>query len=620
MAANSKPFGVLRSCLAASETAELVAEGSVFCFSGTEYKTFRSHFMSSAAAERSGFCSSSKWKRSGREPLPIEKSVLCVAKAWTTFSPKDDELILGYSQMNNYLVTSPKYFKDAGSMGCWPVFSSSETQPIQKNDTNGSDTSEVENVGCFAFQKSPNNNQSSKITTQKQELNSSSILNSSNSITSFIITPSYDGGTDTEKDVKSLQQNNISHIEPRSQLITSQKQTDLPAKGSRRDIQVYFPEGFDWSSYPELAPYRSSVLWFAHNLHERRFVNADGRVYGPDDYITMKSEFARKIDPNFRHAIKLLLGLDIIQRDFYDPGTKSYGYRFVDPRLRHATRRRIPLDDKKLARRIDQHRKKQASTRTDRWLRSNLLKIGLAEIDEEFLQQVALSSVSEHGGRSQDKLDCYRYVLDRIDRKEHLWTPDDQGRRYSLVTNLKRELRSLLLVDGKRLQQIDIANSQLTFLALKMRSEGVECSEFLKYCERGRLYEHVAKHSKSTRAAVKKAITQRALFSTNDAACQKSKIKKTFDRLFPEVAAYLERVKSVKDGNSKLAKALQFAEADLIVGRVCGRLRREGQVDFVSPIHDCLVFLPKDADHVKSVMADEFAKLGLQPLLEVKTL
>ncbi|GAA4444254.1 hypothetical protein GCM10023156_02360 [Novipirellula rosea] len=244
----------------------------------------------------------------------------------------------------------------------------------------------------------------------------------------------------------------------------------------------------------------------------------------------------------------------------------------------------------------------------------------MAEIDEEFLQQVALSSVSEHGGRSQDKLDCYRYVLDRIDRKEHLWTPDDQGRRYSLVTNLKRELRSLLLVDGKRLQQIDIANSQLTFLALKMRSEGVECSEFLKYCERGRLYEHVAKHSKSTRAAVKKAITQRALFSTNDAACQKSKIKKTFDRLFPEVAAYLERVKSVKDGNSKLAKALQFAEADLIVGRVCGRLRREGQVDFVSPIHDCLVFLPKDADHVKSVMADEFAKLGLQPLLEVKTL
>ena len=177
-----------------------------------------------------------------------------------------------------------------------------------------------------------------------------------------------------------------------------------------------------------------------------------------------------------------------------------------------------------------------------------------------------------------------------------------------------------MVVDGQKLQQIDIANSQLTFLALKMRREEVECSEFLNLCEHGQLYEYVAKHSSKTRSDVKKAITQRALFSKNDAHCQKSSIKKTFDKLFPEVARYLSIVKAAPDGNCKLAKELQFDEAELIVTSVCGRLRREGQIDFVSPIHDCLIFLPKDAEAVKSVIADEFRKLNIRPRLKIKPL
>jgi hypothetical protein len=301
-------------------------------------------------------------------------------------------------------------------------------------------------------------------------------------------------------------------------------------------------------------------------------------------------------------------------------GSKSYGYRLVNSELRHAKRRRIPLDDPRLAKRIEQHRKQQATTRLDRWLYSQLFRLGLDEIDEGFLKAVGALSVKENGSDFDDKLEAYQYVLERIAKQEHAWQADDQGRRYTLVTNLKRELRSLLRVEGRQLQQIDISNSQLMFLALEMGRDGIDCPGYLDLCERGQLYEHVAHHAGTTRAKVKKAITQRALFSPNDARCQRTKIMRTFGRLFPKVIAYLYRSKECKNGGSKLAKRLQFAEADLMIDRVCGRLRRDNRVKFVTPIHDCLLFVPEDADYIKAVMEEEFGKLGIWPKLEVKEL
>ena len=224
---------------------------------------------------------------------------------------------------------------------------------------------------------------------------------------------------------------------------------------------------------------------------------------------------------------------------------------------------------------------------------------------------MAKSSVKENGGRIDDKLDAYNFILEKISRREHLWSSDDQGRCYTLITNLKRELRSLIRVEGRKLQQIDISNSQLTFLALEMKQSGVECSRYFDLCEQGMLYEEVASHAKKTRSAVKKAITQLALFSPNDARCQKSKIKRIFDRLFPEVASFLYTAKAVPEGHSKLAKTLQAAEADLIINRVCGRLRRGDQVSFVSPIHDCLIFLPEDAIRVQAAMEEELSLIHI---------
>lgn len=411
-----------------------------------------------------------------------------------------------------------------------------------------------------------------------------------------------------------------------TRLITTSPKTKTTSKA----VKVYCPEGFCFEGYPALTPFKSTVVWIFHKIHENRFVNSEGAVYGRTDYIRINSKFARNICPNFSTVVQVLIDLGIIERDFYQPGSKSYGYRFSDPQLRDATRRRVPLNDPKMVARINRHRQKEISTRTDRWLKGMLFQLALADVDQGFLDNIAGLSYRESGGSVKDKLEAYGYWLERIAHGEHVWRRDDQGRRYSIITNMKRELRSLLRIEGQRLQQIDISNSQWLFLALEMRRDGIDCPEYLEACEQGLLYETVAERTKSLRRKmqapegmkvarnkVKKELTQRALFSPNDAPCQKRRIKRTFDQLFPQVADYVHEAKRHGDG-SRLARTLQAAEAELIIGQVCGRLRREARVRFITPVHDSLLFLPEDGEYVKSVMEEEFAKLRITPKLKIK--
>lgn len=85
-------------------------------------------------------------------------------------------------------------------------------------------------------------------------------------------------------------------------------------------------------------------MWFVHLLHQRRFINANCDILSKDDYVTIKSEYARNVTPQFRQMINVLLEKDIVERDHYQVGVKSYGYRLVDPALRHAKRTRQPLE------------------------------------------------------------------------------------------------------------------------------------------------------------------------------------------------------------------------------------------------------------------------------------
>ena len=571
-------------------------ENTSYCdFDGIDdFKNFRSHFLSARAAARHGYHSKSHWKSQGRLVKNEASPVVCAHKTWKTKNTEDRDIILSFNKMNTYVVTSRRFCSETGSLGCWDVFKKDDTIPI------------CEAKLC-----------ESKKEKSKEQKSSLTITNSSSSSTNSSLHSSpYDGGNTIKKTKRDGKRRSEETDSGGSRFRKVNKRKTAKPQSS---CFVYFPETFDWTAHPKIEKFRSTFMWFAHLLYQRRFVNTE-RIFGKDEYVTVKAEFARNIAPKYRQMIKVLLEEEIVERVPYQIGVKSYGYRFVDRELRHSKRVRTRLEDAEIVRRLDEQRKKQATTRNDRWLRSQLFKLGLAEIDAVFLAKVAGTSVIENGGCIDDKLEAYHFVLERIANNEHRWKSDPQGRCYTLVTNLKRELRSLLRVEGRRLQYIDINNSQLTFLALEMKKQGVDCEDFTSYCEQGQLYEHVAKHARSNRSKVKKTITQKALFSPNSAKCQRSPIKRTFDKLFPVAARFIYDQKNAPEGHSTFAKMLQAAEADLIIKKVCGRLRLKTKIKFVTPVHDCLLFLPEDAETIKSVMSDEFQRIGLKPLLKVEDL
>ena len=150
-----------------------------------------------------------------------------------------------------------------------------------------------------------------------------------------------------------------------------------------------------------------------------------------------------------------------------------------------------------------------------------------------------------------------------------------------------------------------------------MKRRHLPCGDFLERCQ-GDVYQYVADHARTTRAKVKQANTQRALFAPNDHRCQRSRIKRAFDRLFPEVAGYIQEC---KDGDHReLAKQLQRAESGFMLRTVCNRLRLERPDLFVVTIHDSILCLPNDAEYIRGVMLDEFGKHGVQPRLEIKAM
>ena len=215
-------------------------------------------------------------------------------------------------------------------MSCWPVFHHSETQPIQKFDSDNKSVIKKEKEGLGDVQKSKalkssNSFENSNKQVTERELNFSRKHFSSNSNFSSPSLSSYDGETIAPEGLNACKNNTLKHSSSCARLITLQPKDEPPVKNSRRGLKVYFPEGFDWQSISTTCSL--SIFVFSGlltRLHERRFINADNNVYGPDEYITINSEFARNIDPNFRYAIKHLLDLGQSSNEtIYTIGTKS---------------------------------------------------------------------------------------------------------------------------------------------------------------------------------------------------------------------------------------------------------------------------------------------------------
>lgn len=63
---------------------------------------------------------------------------------------------------------------------------------------------------------------------------------------------------------------------------------------------------------------------------------------------------------------------------------------------------------------------------------------------------------------------------------------------------------------------------------------------------------------------------------------------------------------------------MQKVVAHFIYDRICGRIEAERPQIFLGTIHDALVTTPDYADHVRRVMTEEFARVGVTPTIREK--
>jgi hypothetical protein len=379
--------------------------------------------------------------------------------------------------------------------------------------------------------------------------------------------------------------------------------TDSRNRAVNKGNRAYFPEGLERSDWPE--QYRDAMTWIVHLIYLRRILERRGK----DEYVPLKNDYLREIlgrnDADVAKA--LLLRHCVIECDgHYIQGQKAKGYRLQE--YRNATHRLIDLDNPTIKANVVKRHLAMTRKAVHRWLYDNLARVTVEEA-------AALEEV-ERLADTASKREAYVGSIQAIIDGYLDFTVDDfAGRVHTNVSRLKRELKKHLRIDGQRPVEIDIKNSQPTFLAVLAWKEAVDDPAYHRLCEEGRLYDWLAEKGGWTRAYVKEELMAKAFFSKNRYT---NEVKRLFNAQFPQIAALIEKIKA-KD-HTKLAQRLQRAEAQYMIHGVCETIRKECPNVPIVTIHDSILTTPDCAEYVLGIMREEFAAFHINAKLEAVNL
>jgi hypothetical protein len=241
----------------------------------------------------------------------------------------------------------------------------------------------------------------------------------------------------------------------------------------------------------------------------------------------------------------------------------------------------------------------------------------------------------------------------RIANGDFWFCCDVYGRVHTPLTALERDLRGCLEVEGQPLIGIDLANSQPLLLGLFERkyfaSKGArhrflnaafdgkghpyaykavrglagaenvpaDLERYLRVCERGAFYESLMSHEEKSRGEkYRRRFKKRfygVLFGKNRQGRFPNQLRARFRERYPSVWKVLRALKRRNYRHS--AHVLQNYEATLFVYLICGRIMKERPGIALYTIHDSILTTPDAVEYVRSVILDEFRRLGVRPKL-----
>lgn len=365
----------------------------------------------------------------------------------------------------------------------------------------------------------------------------------------------------------------------------------------------------------------------------------------------LRNEYLRRLVPYSERYLNGLIELEIVKRSpNYIPGQISYRYSFMpEYQSKYIS---LPLKNAKLIRRIQKAHSEIGKEATKlirgyanqvKYLRQLTLADGWGNLIETF----------------KEDTDQYNSVLAsamRIVNGDIFYSRDaTEGRFHSNITNMKKELRGYLRINGKPLTNIDIKNSQpylstiiLTYpakvagmaknIALSMTLQSLKVSQnedvkkYIKLVADGLFYEYLIQEFVSEGVILTRDETKiqvlRILFAPN--RLPKNEVNRRcrliFKDRFPTVHRIFSKVRG-RDQGTKFENSNRFAillatiESYLMLDVILKRIYKELPGTIAITIHDSIMtgILTDDVEAVRKIMSDELTSfVGFSPKIEIE--
>jgi hypothetical protein len=358
--------------------------------------------------------------------------------------------------------------------------------------------------------------------------------------------------------------------------------------------------------------YFCHVIGYLKNSH-KKFKDTE---YANIHYKTMVSIISKY---KYSEIVSNLLSWGIIATDDeYQAGFKSKGYKLLPPY--DVPNKTIIIKDDKINMKLTQFKNKSLQQLKKMPESYNYLHISNTWIKMDY------STASTYNNAfyftEPDSYNANFYSICNYRDLNHKFQIDKSNRIHTNLTNLKSDFRRFLSVQGEKLGQVDIRNSQPLFLYLVIKDNpeipDTEKQEYRQLVEEGRFYEMFMEKLNLTADKRKevKEMTYKYIFYGESRNIDK-KYLNIFREKFPNILGFINQIKN--PDYKQFAILLQKAESRFVIGKVVPEFiqRNSTTQEFVSTIHDSIVVKASKLNEAKQIMAECFKLEGIEPKLEI---
>ena len=352
----------------------------------------------------------------------------------------------------------------------------------------------------------------------------------------------------------------------------------------------------------------NKYMYLASTLYLRYVTSkvADKKILSP--FFGIHTETFKKVvfASHASKIKKIMLALDIIKTDnYYVVGKKCKAFRlnerFLASKwyLKRNTELKIPTVI-------------GIKTKIHLSILQSSMKV---TIDEESLKEIMAADMLD---KKPFCIEVNEILLNKI-RNGDLNCVIDQksGRMFTAITNLSKELRGCLRINGGKMVELDIASSQPLLISRLYPADSKELIKYRDLVETGEFYEFMQREmfDSYTRDQIK-TLTYKYMFGpTGNPRC--ADYAKVFEEHFPEMHRILINEKKSHIGHRLVAIRMQYLEASVVLG-VAAKECIDLGIDIVT-IHDSFMVEPKHESKVVEILTKSFQdKLDLTPKIKRK--